>query len=86
MKKAKENPSFTKPQGKPDTRKDHPGGGEKVDYGKYDREHPHRNTGPGAGYKKVGQASKQGGEDSRSHGSEKVDYSKFEKKHPHQGK
>lgn len=87
MDKPKENPSFTKKHGGDDVRKNHKGA-DHADYSKFDREHPHKNTGPGAGYKGVGKPSKQGGDDVRkSHPhADKADYSKFERKHPHQGK
>lgn len=79
--RANEDKSFTKPMGGDDVRKNH--NGEKVNYEKgYDREHPHRNTGPGAGWSQVGQKSKQGAENRPP--MPKQDRNPG--KHPHQGK
>lgn len=53
MTTAKEIPSFTKPVGTPGGERKHPKG-DKIDYSKYEREHPHKDE----GYKKVGSSAK----------------------------
>jgi hypothetical protein len=75
MKKCNEDCAVTKQVGGDDVRQH---GVSK----KCDREHPHRNTGPGAGWKEVGQKSKQGAENRPP--MPKQDRNPG--KHPHQGK
>jgi hypothetical protein len=67
----KEEPSYTKPVGKP---------GDERQYTKKDRsvrEHPHTNE----NYKKVGSGAK--GDERKHPKGEKIDYSKFDREHPY---
>lgn len=77
--RANEDKSYTKPFGGDDVRKNHK---DNVDYGKYEREHPHKTSGPGGGWSEVGQKSKQGAENRPP--MPKQDRNPG--KHPHQGK
>lgn len=78
--KANENKSYTRPMGNDDVRKNH---SDNVNYGSYERNHPHRNTGPGGGWKQQGQ------EPSFAKTEKRPPMPKQDRnpgKHPHQGK
>lgn len=80
MAKIPECPSYTKPVGKPGDERKHPRG-DKVDYTKYTKEHPHTNE----GYKSVGANAKTGkaGEERSRPGGDKADYSKYTREQPY---
>lgn len=78
MAKIPECPAYTKPVGKPGDERKHPKG-DKVDYTKYTKEHPHTNE----GYKKVGSQSVTKGDGKERVRPEKVDYTKYTREHPH---
>lgn len=78
----KEEPSYTKPLGKPGDERKHPKG-DKVDYTKYTKEGGHRETGTGQGYKNVGKDAKTGKAGEERVRPEKVDYSKYTRELPY---
>lgn len=79
MSKIPESPSYTKPVGKPGDERKHPHG-EKVDYTKYETEHPFKNQ----GYKGVGSNAKTGKAGEERVRPTKVDYTKFDRTGTHE--